>query len=120
VDYSVDDFVADYQAAMKAAQNADRADVESGKALRQPFEIRYQGKILRDKMLAFQRVMQAIRRNKTQLVDRGYARLGADSEINWMHRNVVRAFHRLILEQAKRDPSADEIGQTIEFFTSRN
>ncbi len=120
MDYPVDQFVADYQAALESARSADLADVVSGKALREPFEAQYSGEILDERILAFQRVMQAIDRHRKPMADLGYVRLGSDSRVNWMHRNLVRAFHRLLIEQKKRNLSIDEIKQTMEFFTSRN
>ena len=120
MNYPIDEFVADYRAAMASARNADPADVVSGKALRQPFEAQYEGEALQERILAFQKVMQMIRQKRKELVKLGYAKLGSGSQINWMHHNVVRAFHRLVIDLDKMKPSNDEIRETIEFFVTRN
>jgi hypothetical protein len=120
MNYPIDEFLSDYRAVLASARTADRADVESGKALRQPFQMQYQGEILQERMLAHQRVMMTIDRHRKRLAEFGYVRLGSDSHASWIHDNVVRALHRLIIEQGNADPPIDEIKRITEFFISRN
>lgn len=119
--YPVEDLLADYRDALAAVREAlgREPPVDAGPLLRRPFEERYRGNTLQERMAAFQLIMLVIQRHREPLAELRYVKLRG-SEVAVIQDNLIRALHRLIVEKEMIDPPLREITEAVNFFSTRN
>jgi hypothetical protein len=123
LEYSSDEFLEDYHLfASRSKLLADSTPEGAAALIAALFSLRYgdSPEVTQERMNFFLKVMVAIESNHQKLAATGYLSQSSSDNYSRVHHNLIRALHRLVIEQGNNKPTFDEIKQTADFFASRN
>jgi hypothetical protein len=122
--YSSDEFTEDYhQFASCSVALANHATPEAAAALIKVFFSRRYSpceKMASERMELFLKVMVSIEANHRKLAKSGYLTQLPAHNCSRVSDNLIRALHRLIIEDGAASPTFDQISETADLFASRN
>jgi hypothetical protein len=123
IEYSSAEFLEDYH--LFASRSKLLADATPGHAAvltKAFFAMRYSHspEVTQERMNLFLKVMVAIESNHEKLAKTSYLAQFPTDNYSRVHHDLIRALHRLIIEQGNSVPSFEEIKQTADFFATRN
>jgi hypothetical protein len=121
--YSSDEFLEDYKF-FSSRSFLLVAATPKGAAVftRALFSLRYREcpALGEERMNLFLKAMVAIEANHKNLADAGYLRQFPEANYSRVTHSLIRALHRLIIEQGKTEPTFEEIKEASDFFAARN
>ncbi len=74
----------------------------------------------RERMNLFLKVMVAIETSHEELSSAGYLERGPAGVYSRVHHNLIRALHRLIIEEGEDEPGFEAIKASADCFARRN